>query len=271
MAEDIPVVPKAGSLLLNSGNIVNWNRLKRKPSQSPTVEISECIGTTFQAFINGSDKNELQYLTDLNCVHQKYKETVPKADRGDFKLTVKIFLCSLLPTDVLQEAVDKVLSELDVSFIETVIVAFPEVDNEELTLEVVQPYWKALETLVYRETVISLGLADFDKKLLEQLYEWAEVKPMVNQVNLESCCVMPKELVEFAKEKDIQLLTHNDPRDILPAETLQSVIQDASSEKDGEGWDPLWVLRYSVLVKCRGIVKSKGYLLKAERDVRKRK
>ncbi|WAR13108.1 GSH0-like protein [Mya arenaria] len=252
MAEDIPVVPKAGSLLLNSGNIVNWNRLKRKPSQSPTI--SECIGTTFQAFINGSDKNELQYLTDLNCVHQKYKETVPKADRGDFKLTVKIFLCSLLPTDVLQEAVDKVLSELDVSFIETVIVAFPEVDNEELTLEVVQPYWKALETLVYRETVISLGLADFDKKLLEQLYEWAEVKPMVNQVNLESCCVMPKELVEFAKEKDIQLLTHNDPR-----------------EKDGEGWDPLWVLRYSVLVKCRGIVKSKGYLLKAERDVRKRK
>lgn len=30
---------------------------------------------------------EFQYLTDLNCVHKKYKETVPKADRGDFKLT----------------------------------------------------------------------------------------------------------------------------------------------------------------------------------------
>lgn len=30
-----------------------------------------------------------QYVTDLNCVHQKYKEAVPKTDRGDYKLTGK--------------------------------------------------------------------------------------------------------------------------------------------------------------------------------------
>ena len=38
-----------------------------------------------------------------------------------------------------------------------------------------------------------------------------QVKPSINQVNLDSCCVMPPELVEFAKECDIQLLTHSDP------------------------------------------------------------
>jgi len=42
MAEEIPVIPKAESLFVNSGNIVNWNRLKRKPTQNPTEEVS-CI------------------------------------------------------------------------------------------------------------------------------------------------------------------------------------------------------------------------------------
>lgn len=40
MADDIPVIPKAEALFVNSGNIVNWNRLKRKPTQSPTEEVN---------------------------------------------------------------------------------------------------------------------------------------------------------------------------------------------------------------------------------------
>lgn len=39
-----------------------------------------------------------------------------------------------------------------------------------------------------------------------------QVKPSSNQFNLASCCVMPPELTAFAKEFDIQLLTHNDPK-----------------------------------------------------------
>lgn len=38
------------------------------------------------------------------------------------------------------------------------------------------------------------------------------MKPAVNQVNLESCCVMPAEMTAFARDHDIQLLTHNDPK-----------------------------------------------------------
>lgn len=68
------------------------------------------------------------------------------------------------------------LDELDVTFIETVLLSFPESENEELTLEAIQPYWKALEKLVYREMVLSLGLADLDKALLEALHDWAEVR-----------------------------------------------------------------------------------------------
>lgn len=59
--------------------------------------------------------------------------------------------------------------------IETALLAFPESENEKLTLETIQPYWTALENLVYKEAVWSIGIADLDSNLLEQLYDWAKV------------------------------------------------------------------------------------------------
>lgn len=44
MADEIPLIPKAGTLFINSGNIVHWNRLKRKPTQNPTQEV--CTATS---------------------------------------------------------------------------------------------------------------------------------------------------------------------------------------------------------------------------------
>ncbi len=46
------------------------------------------------------------------------------------------------------------------------------------------------------------------------LFHAMQVKPSSNQVNLASCCVMPPDLTAFAKEFDIQLLTHNDPKGV---------------------------------------------------------
>jgi len=39
---------------------------------------------------------------------------------------------------------------------------------------------------------------------------WCQVPPRVNQVDLENCCFLPKELIEFAKAHRIELLTHGD-------------------------------------------------------------
>lgn len=47
---------------------------------------------------------------------------------------------------------------------------------------------------------------------LPLLHDHVQVKPSSNQVNLASCCVMPPDLTAFAKEFNIQLLTHNDPK-----------------------------------------------------------
>ena len=59
--------------------------------------------------------------------------------------------------------------------------------------------------------------------------------------------------------------------DILPKHTFQSLLLKSFTARDAENWEPAWVARYSALIKCRGIIKSKGFIMKAERDIKKRK
>ncbi|KAJ7388185.1 hypothetical protein OS493_039351, partial [Desmophyllum pertusum] len=47
------------------------------------------------------------------------------------------------------------------------------------------------------------------------------------------------------------------PKDILTKESLEEVLSEGH-EKPVQGWRPIWALRYSVLVKCRGVIKNKG-------------
>lgn len=69
-----------------------------------------------------------------------------------------------------------VLTELNITFIETVLLALPEQDDEEdLSLSVIQPYWEMLEGMVEEEKVLTLGIADLNKERLEELYNWAKV------------------------------------------------------------------------------------------------
>jgi hypothetical protein len=60
--------------------------------------------------------------------------------------------------------------------------------------------------------VLELTLPFIDHSVCIFVSSEFQVKPTVNQVNLASCCVMPPELVKYAGESDIQLLTHNDPK-----------------------------------------------------------
>nr|XP_013816797.1 PREDICTED: glutamate--cysteine ligase regulatory subunit [Apteryx mantelli mantelli] len=186
-------------------------------------------------------------------------------------------------------------SALGVAQLDSVIIAPPPIeDGISLSLEYLQPYWQELENLVQNKKIVAIGTSDLDKILLEQLYLWAQktadggitssasckfrvilvqtskqqskVKPSSNQVNLASCCVMPPDLTAFAKQFDIQLLTHNDPKELLCEASFQEVLQESIQNTKAHEWTPLWLLRYSVIVKSRGIIKSKGYILQAKRN-----
>ncbi|KAM4021809.1 glutamate--cysteine ligase regulatory subunit [Anomaloglossus baeobatrachus] len=157
-------------------------------------------------------------------------------------------------------------STLAVTQLDSVIIAPPPLeDGITLTLEHLQPYWRELESLVQDNKVVAIGTSDLDKPLLEQLYLWAQIKPSSNQVNLASCCIMPPDLTAFAKQYDIQLLTHSDSKEILSEPSFQDALREGVQGATVECWSPEWILRYSVIVKTRGIIKSKGYIIQAKR------
>ena len=63
--------------------------------------------------------------------------------------------------------------------------------------------------------------------------------------------------MEFSKEKGVNLHTHNDEREILPVAELQSMLSN-SMPGDHTHWNPAWVIKYSSIIRLRGIIAHKG-------------
>jgi len=110
---------------------------------------------------------------------------------------------------------------------------------------------------------------------LTKFLEQTRIKPSVNQINVRDCCVVPKPLILYAKQQQIELLTHNDCTNILPRGTLRQILgsgENGSGVLAGEGnqdglkgdVEPQWVVKYTAVVKDRGVVEGKGYFAVAE-------
>ena len=65
-------------------------------------------------------------------------------------------------------------------------------DIDELTLERTIPIWKEAGLLFKEGVAKEVGVVDFNKDRLEALYNEATVKPMINQINMAHCCVIPE-------------------------------------------------------------------------------
>jgi len=100
-----------------------------------------------------------------------------------------------------------------------------------------------------------LGVSDLNAETLKKLFEWSREKPTITQINLAACCVVPSDLKEYCNEKEIQLLTHSDPQQIICKTHLASLNLGPM--------EPRWTLRYQVHVKCRGVLITKGFIVGA--------
>lgn len=202
-----------------------------------------------------------------------------------------------------REAIDLVLKELGTSSIDLLIVSFPgisfDADDEDSDLddppsaptsdidagdgegapedmETIVTTWHTLETLHEEGLVAKLGIAEFGCSRLEKFLPRTKVKPSVNQINVRDCCVVPKPLILYARQQKIELLTHNDCTNVLPRGTLRDILGSsdkgvgvlAGDKDDGERLrgevQPQWVVKYTAVVKDRGVVESKGYFAVAE-------
>lgn len=255
----------ATTLRLHTGNLVNRSRLKKKCPGSPSEELHDCIQATLSDWFSTTQPPSENFPDTLDCSIPQATDAITPEEREEVKVSVKLFLCESLQSSI-TDAVEMACRTLAVSQLDSVIIAPPgPLESDGQTLADLQPAWEELETLVRSQRIAAIGTSDLDKDLLEQLYNWAQVKPSSNQVNLASCCVMPPDLTAFAKEFDIQLLTHNDPKELMSAATFKEALKEGAQELNIADWRLEWVLRYSIIVKSRGIIKSKGYLVSARK------
>lgn len=192
------------------------------------------------------------------------------------------------------------LQELGVDSIDLLIVSYPGVSfdadddgEEELSadeedsgnsdesqgLDAQLKTWQVLETLHEKGTIAQLGLSEFSSNRLEKFLPEVKIRPSVDQINVKDCCVVPKTLIVYAKEHNIELLTHADCTDILPPGTTRELLgpgengagllaarPDAGDDEPGLKGDiePQWVIKYTAVVKNRGVIENKGYFAMAQ-------
>lgn len=217
-------------------------------------------------------------------------------ERSQYDITVKLFF--LPHTSAIercrhsQEAIDLVLRELHMPSIDLLIVSFPGVsfdaddedeeepqwsqDGEGEDLSAMVETWQALEDLHGKGTVKQIGLSEFGSERLEKFLPRTNVRPSVDQINVRDCCVVPKSLILYAKQEKIELLTHNDCTNILPSGTVRELLGNgdkgagilAGPEEGSKGvkgdLEPQWVVKYTAVVRDRGVIENKGYFAMAE-------
>ena len=214
-------------------------------------------------------------------------------DPSQYDITVKLFY---LPGASVQqrahytkEAVRLVLKELKVNSIDLLIVSFPgmsfdgdcelEADRKNSAQgddeEEIQS-WKALEELHDQGLVRKLGLSEFGSQKLSRFLTRVKIRPQVDQINVKDCCNVPLPLIKLAKMEKIELLTHYDCTNILPKGTLRELLGQgetgagilSETKRDIEGMKgdltPEWVVKYTAVVRDRGVIENKGYFAAAE-------
>ncbi|XP_076748785.1 glutamate-cysteine ligase modifier subunit [Xylocopa sonorina] len=232
------------NILIRTGNILSLHEAKTKASQNPTDELIETLKIILRDN-EGSGENPV-------IVQGVEDNALKDINREDVKVTVKVFISSP-DVSLLRSAIYGVCNALNTNTIESLVIAYSGAENSEDLLTSLKYLWSEIEEYVKIGKLSSVGLSDVNTNVFIDLFKWANVKPNIVQISLTTCCVVPPALQAFTKENDIQLLTHNDPEQILPQEDLNRLLNGNTSL--------YWVTRYQVHLKCRGILSSKGYLL----------
>ena len=219
-------------------------------------------------------------------------------ERSQYDITVKLFFLPHTSASErcthTREAIDLVLKELHMPSIDLLIVSFPGVsfdaDDEEEEeeepswsqhgegedLRAMAETWKALESLHEKGIALQIGVSEFGSERLQKFLPRTKVRPSVDQINVRDCCVVPKSLILYAKQEKIELLTHNDCTNVLPSGTVRELL--GTGEKGagvlvGPGIhsdglkgevEPQWVVKYTAVVRDRGVIENKGYFAMAE-------
>ncbi|KAL2825007.1 NADP-dependent oxidoreductase domain-containing protein [Aspergillus cavernicola] len=302
-------------LILSTSNIMTAGgpSVIRQPTTfKSNVELINSLRANFQAAQQSTLPPNTPTSNDTSASWTRTEEDtlyIPAVDfsqrglaeeRSQYDITVKLFYLPGIPVSRrcahTRQAIDLVLKELHVTSIDLLIVSFPgilfdaEDDSEEEEgssvddgseeqsddFDSLVQTWQTLENLQAQGKISQLGVAEFGAERLARFIAHTKVKPSVDQINLKDCCVVPKNLIMYAKQEKIDLLTHNDCNDILPVGTTREllgpgergagILASSPGAEDGVQGDieMQWVVKYTAVVKDRGVVENKGYFALAD-------
>ncbi|PAA74263.1 hypothetical protein BOX15_Mlig023671g3 [Macrostomum lignano] len=274
---DIPILPKCRSIVFETGNILNWNRLKKRPLTAlpASEEILDSIRCLFNGWLNAqTEQHSLQYTDQLRvtCPAQKQLDMAQRQAMLDDREELRIYIKLTVYIDTywrgaVSDAVETALASLAAEDCDGVVLSLVSSGPQPPLLDEVKPIWAELEELRAADVVGSLGLADVDSDLLEQLYDWAAEKPSIYQLSAQAACTAPSRLREFASANRLQVLVHSDPADPLPADRLRDIFGGVLGAADATGWQPGWLARITTSYRHRGVVSSWGFVSKVQRQV----
>ncbi|KAI4108508.1 MAG: hypothetical protein L6R37_000944 [Teloschistes peruensis] len=285
--------------------LLNGLRLNFASCKEAATTVDDQVAGNLSNGHDSEKKNKIPFESwtslDSNCLHipsKAFQATPLTEESSEYDITVKLFL---LPGSRfadwrlhLQEAIAAVLQELSVESINLLIVSFPgisfdadtegrgdcgsnNIDASDSELSDAMLYaWRQVELLKSSGVALQIGLAEFGQDRLSKFLLRTKHRPTVDQINVRDCCVVPESMMLFAKQENLELLTHNDCTNILPQGTLRElldggengagVLAGASGEDEGLRGDlkPEWVVKYTAVVRDRGVIENKGYFASAE-------
>lgn len=259
---DDSVNQNINEIYVNTGNLLESEELKRNITVLPGQEIYEGLRLTLEAWKQDKTANERELTSTRLLILNDQLQNKKSIDRSNYKVNIKVFLFNN-NKDELEHAIKFVRDQLSINEIDSLTLSFTP-DEQQTNLELIKPLWSVLENKT-KDELLEIGVSDLNTQELISLFNGSsKIKPMFNQINLDSCCTIPPEMSEFAKQNNIRLLTHNDPRDVLNKDKVCELFGCKNVEKNN--WQRKWLIRYSIISRNKGIIQTKGYILFVARN-----
>jgi glutamate--cysteine ligase regulatory subunit len=233
-------------------------------------------------WVSYSDDGNSLYIPRLDFTNSALHE-----ERDQYDITAKIFFLSDEDTSArehhLRQAIDLVQKELHMPSVDLLIVSFPGVyfdeqnegcpdkiksrgpkENSPEPVDSQLATWKLVEKLHNDGLVRKLGVSEFGANRLQPFLETATVQPSVNQISLRDCCSVPTPLSSLAimPRGTIRSLLDHEAAGIL-SQVSEKIGDKRKRQENGEALEgqvvPQWVIKYTAVVKNRGVVENKGY------------
>lgn len=245
--------------ILYSGDALN-HRIQ------PHADLASILHQSLDSYgqINGSSASE-PVIPPPGFYHEK-----DKPDRDRAYITAKLFLpSSNNQTDII-DALDTYTKVTGSAPIKHFILSLQDVTFSDEKAESCSDsaIFEAWETFTgagkkYPGLIEEYGISELSTRRLTELLSSIDGKseptpvPTIDHINATDCCALPPGLIKISRERNIKLLAHHDPEDILPKEK----VDELSSKLPTKVTRWKWILRFTSIIKDRQILAGNEYLV----------